>query len=301
MRIGYCCINRTLGCRGNRTFRLGNYSQKRLIETVDGNLACLQQMLEFNAAHGIRFFRITSDLVPFASHPVMDTDWQGQFRDRLKEIGHYILENGMRVNMHPGQYTLINSPSEKVFENSHKELLYHAQVLDLLGLDLTCKIQIHVGGEYGDKDASIGRFAQRFHGLDRVVRRRLVVENDHVNYSIEDCLRVHALCAIPIVYDTLHQEALRGRMDPKKALEMVEPTWKEQDGIPFIDYSQQKLGARTGLHSESIEPDDFRKFLAETRPVDFDVMLEIKDKEISAVKAVDIARTDPRFQHPVEK
>lgn len=34
--------------------------------------------------------------------------------------------------MHPDQFTLINSPSEQIFKNSSRELLYHAEVLDLL-------------------------------------------------------------------------------------------------------------------------------------------------------------------------
>ena len=37
------------------------------------------------------------------------------------------------------------------------------------------------------------------------------------------------------------------------------------------------------------------RFLEQSRPFDFDVMLEIKDKETSALKAVEIARTDERF------
>ena len=48
MRIGYPCINTTIGCKSNRTFRLKSYSEERLIETVENNLNCLLQILRFN-------------------------------------------------------------------------------------------------------------------------------------------------------------------------------------------------------------------------------------------------------------
>jgi len=41
--------------------------------------------------------------------------------------------------------------------------------------------------------------------------------------------------------------------------------------------------------------EDFRQFLKETLPADFDIMLEIKDKEKSALAALWIARDDPRL------
>ncbi len=74
-----------------------------------------------------------------------------------------------------------------------------------------------------------------------------------------------------------------------------EATWKAHDGIPMVDYSSQEPGKRVGAHAEHIVPEDFRQFLNETRRADFDIMLEIKDKEQSALLALDIARRDPRL------
>lgn len=67
-----------IGCKGGRTFRLKSYSEERLTSTVQNNLDCLVRMLQFNAENDILFFRITSDLVPFASHPVCQFNWQQQ-------------------------------------------------------------------------------------------------------------------------------------------------------------------------------------------------------------------------------
>ncbi|TFF83681.1 MAG: UV DNA damage repair endonuclease UvsE, partial [Promethearchaeota archaeon] len=71
MKIGYPCINLSMDCRSSRTFRLKNYSESKLIETVYGNLNCLQKILEYNLKYNFYFFRITSDLIPFGSHPIM--------------------------------------------------------------------------------------------------------------------------------------------------------------------------------------------------------------------------------------
>jgi len=135
MRIGYPCINLTVGCSAGRTFRLKSYSESRIKQTVKNNLICLQRILKFNVEHDLLFFRITSDIVPFASHPINNFDWQEHFKGDFERIGEFIVRNRMRVSMHPDQFTLINSIREEIFERSEKELKYHAEILDLMKLD----------------------------------------------------------------------------------------------------------------------------------------------------------------------
>ncbi len=71
---------------------------------------------------------------------------------------------------------------------------------------------------------------------------------------------------------------------------------KKQDGLPMVDYSSQMSGGALGQHTNSIDIADFDAFLIRTQPFDFDVMLEIKDKELSAAKALKIASKDPRVK-----
>jgi UV DNA damage endonuclease len=97
MRIGYPCINWSLDCKGDRTFRLKSYSEERLVETVGNNLDCLGKVLEYNAEHGFLFFRITSDLVPFASHPVCTFDWADHFSAKFAKIGEFIRSHDIRL------------------------------------------------------------------------------------------------------------------------------------------------------------------------------------------------------------
>ena len=301
MKIGYPCINWTIGCKGDKTFRLKSYSEPRLIDTVSNNLGCLSDMLTFNINHNILFFRITSDLVPFASHPVCQFDWLEHFKDQLTAMGAFIRSNDIRISMHPGQYTVLNSPDPGILERTIKELRYHADVLDALDLDVSAKVQIHVGGVYGDKNESLGRFIQRYHDLDEVFKRRLVIENDDRNYTVHDCMRIYAETGVPILFDVFHHELNHSGSSGAKTLAAITKTWQEHDGIPMVDYSYHRIGGRKVSHTESIDSSHFERFLATTRPYDFDIMLEIKDKETSAMKAVEIARKDKRFFHSQTK
>ncbi len=302
MKIGYPCINWTIGCKGDKTFRLKSYSEPRLIDTVTNNLDCLSEMLTFNVNHNILFFRITSDLVPFASHPVCKIDWLKYFKDQFASIGAFIRSNDIRISMHPGQYTVLNSPDAGILERTIKELRYHADVLDALDLDVSAKIQIHVGGVYGDKNESLGRFVQRYRDLDEVFKRRLVIENDDRNYTVHDCMKIHAETGVPVLFDVFHHELNHSRSSGAKTLPEITATWQEHDGIPMVDYSSyHSSGGRKVSHTESIDSSHFERFLAATQPYDIDIMLEIKDKEASALKAVEIARKDSRFFHSQTK
>jgi UV DNA damage endonuclease len=284
MKIGYPCSNLTIDCSTARTFRLASWSPERLIDTVNANLDCLERVLAWNAQHGIAFFRISSATIPFASHPVMTVDWQRQFADRFAAIGRLIREHGMRINTHPGQYVLINSPREDVVERSVAELVYHAEMFDLIGLDDTAKIQIHTGGVYGDKSSAIDQFVERYAALPEIVRRRLVIENDERQYALADNLAIHERTGIPVLLDVFHHRLLNTGESLDAAIDRFMPTWKGH-GTPMMDYSTQHPDKQPGAHTQSIDLDDFSGVLAEIGNREVDVMLEIKDKEHSALAA----------------
>jgi UV DNA damage endonuclease len=295
MRIGYPCINRSIGCTASRTFRLASYSEVRMSEIIAGNLACLEKILAFNVHHGLLFFRITSDLVPFASHPVCTFPWQEEFDGVFETIGAYIRQHGFRISMHPDQFVLINATDKRVLQRSIADLKYQIQVLDLMGLDPSAKVQVHVGGMYGNKQTAIERFLKQYDLLDSAIQERLAIENDERLYTLRDCLAIHEQSGIPVIADAFHHSLLNNGESFLSFLTPVGKTWKGKDGIPMIDYSSQESGRRFGAHATHIVEEDFRKFIKGTIPADFDLMLEIKDKEKSALAALDIARDDPRL------
>ncbi|MFW9971515.1 MAG: UV DNA damage repair endonuclease UvsE [Candidatus Odinarchaeota archaeon] len=301
MKIGYPCINLTLNCRSSKTFRLKNYSEERLIETIENNLNCLAKILEFNYNNHIFFFRITSDLIPFASHPVMKFNWQEYFISKFKAIGSYIKKNSMRITMHPGQYTVLNSKNDKVVQNSIKEINYHVEVLDLLGLDSTAKIITHVGGVYNDKKNSIKRFIEQYKKLNEKIKNHYVIENDDKYYHLNDCLSIHESTMIPIILDVYHHYCYNQGESLQKALELISKTWKSNDGLPILHYSSEHPQKGKYRHADEIDLNHFRNFLKQTVGFNYDLMLEIKNKERSALIAVKTLINDIRFnQNRVE-
>jgi UV DNA damage endonuclease len=295
MRIGYPCINHSVGCTASHTFRLASYSEQRMKATVKGNLACLEKILAYNILHGLLFFRITSDIVPFASHPLCTFPWREEFACGFERLGDSIRSSGFRISMHPDQFVLLNALDNGVLQRSIGDLTYHVEVLDLMGLDRSAKVQVHIGGIYGDKQAAIDRFVRQYDRLDAEIQERLAIENDERLYTIRDCLAIHERTGVPVIADVFHHSLCNnGELFPS-LLDPVRKTWKARDGIPMIDYSSQEPGRRQGAHAQHIVAEDFRQFLTITRPADFDIMLEIKDKEKSALAALGIARDDPRL------
>jgi UV DNA damage endonuclease len=298
MRIGYPCINRSVGCTANHTFRLASYSDERLLATVHANLACLERVLAWNVDHGLLAFRIGSGLVPFASHPVCTAPWHEAFADRFAEIGAFIQRHGVRISLHPDQFNILNAKETALVERTVAELTYHAEVLDLFGLDATAKVQVHVGGVYADREGSMARFVETYRTLDPCLRRRLVIENDDGRYTAADCLAVSKECGVPVVLDVFHHAVFGDGRPLGPLLDAVASTWATVDGLPMVDYASQAPGRRRGVHAASLDDADFGRFLAESAGHDVDLMLEIKDKEESALRALAIAAGDPRLRTP---
>ncbi len=291
IKIGYPCINNSLSCKSSSGFRLKNYSQERVKKTVKSNLDCLQQILQYNKEHGIYFFRISSDLIPFASHSIMDFEWQTYFKKTFQEIGTFIKSNKMRTSMHPGQYTVLNSNKKDVYYQSIKNLQYHTELLDLMELDTTAKIQLHVGGVYGNKRKSLQRFIDRYKKLNDQIRNRLIIENDERSYNLNDCILINKQTEIPVVLDIYHHKLNNQGDTMVQGFQKVKKTWAEEDGPPIIHYSTQKVGGNPGNHAQKLDAGHFKHFLKEMKLFDFDIMIEIKDKEKSALKALELLKT----------
>jgi UV DNA damage endonuclease len=284
MKIGYACINTEINCTSNSTFRLSSYSESKLKEKIKQNLDCLKKILEWNIENKIYFFRIGSSLIPFASHAINKFNWQKEFQKEFSKISRIIHQNKIRITMHPDQFVVLNSQNKQVIKNSIKEILYHAQVLDALKLNHKAKIVIHIGGVYGNKEKAIQRFIQTYKKLPQKIKNRLIIENDDKSYSIKDCLQIHKETKIPICFDIFHHQCLNNNETLNQCFNQIKKTWEKSDGSPILHYSEQKTNGKKGSHSQTISPSKFNKTISQIKSKNFNIMLEVKDKEQSVLK-----------------
>jgi len=273
---------------------LKNATEARLNEIITYNLNSLAHIIDYNIKQNIRLFRISSDLIPFASNPANTLPWWDTFSSHFEQIGHSIKNSGMRVSMHPGQYTVLNSPQPEVVERAIKDLEYHCRILNSLGLDEKHKIVLHIGGIYQNKRLAQKRFIRNFSHLDQTLVDRLVVENDDRAYNIEEVLEIGIKLGIPVIIDSLHHEInpSQSSLDQVAWIEQCGKTWREKDGRQKIHYSQQDPLKKPGSHSESIKIHDFMQFHQSLAGQDIDIMLEVKDKNLSAVKCINCLSPD---------
>ena len=287
MAIGYACL--LVGVPGTALSRciVKTATEEKLRTVITRNIHALDQIMEYNQKNGIHLFRISSDIIPFGSHPVNQLHWWEEYKEELAALGEKIRAYEIRVSMHPGQYTVLNSLDEGVVERAIQDLVYHDRFLHALGMGTTSKLVLHIGGVYGDKISASKRFVTNFACLPDSVKDRLILENDDKNYTIEEVLAIAHQTGSPVVFDNLHHaiHPSAQRCSDREWMLACRQTWKEADGRPKIHYSQQEPGANVGAHSQTIRLPEFADYYAMI-PQETDIMLEVKDKNLSAVKCI---------------
>lgn len=286
-KIGYACINETLKrdkITTNRGCIKRTFQQKGVSYVGDlalQNLKDLLEVLRWNAQNDIRLFRISSDIIPW--HSEYDIEELPQFKDIesvASAIGRYAADNDIRLTTHPSHFNILASPRESVVQGTIRDLECHGELFDLLGLPRTrqSKINIHVGGVYGDKDAALGRFIQNYQRLPESVKTRLTVENDDKAsmYNVGDLLRLYDAVGTPVVFDYHHYIFNDGGMSEEDSLKLAALTW---DVTPVVHYSESKRLWEGDVKIKPQAHSDLISKLPETYGVDVDVMVEAKSKE----------------------
>ena len=190
MKIGYACLTVGVPRANLKSCIMKNANEENLLNIIEHNLNSLNNIIDYNIENNIKLFRISSDLIPFGSSPVNTIKWWEVFSPQLSLIGKKIRDSGMRVSMHPGQYTVLNSLNEDVVKKSIEDLNYHNRVLDSLKTTRESKIILHIGGVYGDKEGAMNRFIENFDLLSKGIKERLVIENDDKSYNIGEVLEI---------------------------------------------------------------------------------------------------------------
>jgi UV DNA damage endonuclease len=280
------------------------------------SLEYLDGVLDYLARHDIRMYRMSSDLAPYATHPDLP-----QFHRMVAESDAELAAFGakarrldMRLSFHPSQYVLINSPDPALVAKSVRDLASQAEMLDRMGLGPEAVVVTHVGGTYGDREESAGRWARTWERLPEVVRRRLVLEHDDLRFSAADTLRIHSRTGVPLVFDHQHFLCLNpDGLDLRDTLARMLATWpagvrpKVHFSSPKTDFRQtQRKDRRSGKsrtvalapvwtgHADFVHPFEFIGFMRQCQGLAFDVMIEAKAKDLALLRLrADLGRYAP--------
>jgi UV DNA damage endonuclease len=289
IRFGLCCIFRKEPIKFRRTtakYLLSlsrNQQLKYLAEICLHNAQALHKALRYCRDHDIKDFRINSQILPLKTHPDMGYSMENlPFHDQIiqtfKDCGRFCKKHDIRTTFHPDQFILLSSPSNEVVQRSIADLIYQAEVAQWVNTDV---INIHGGGAYGNKSASLNRFRKRIEQLPEAVRFRLTLENDDRIYTPEDLLPVCRDADIPLVYDVHHHRCLPDGSRVETITELAIGTWNRE---PLFHLSSPKDGWESGNprnHHDYIDVDDFPSCWMN---LDITVEVEAKAKELAVLK-----------------
>ena len=293
--LGYACINMTLGkekITTNRSMIKKTFLTKGVSyvsELAYKNVVDLEKILKWNVKNNIYFFRVSSDIFPWASEYDLETLPQIHLiRIVLQRIGKFVQENNVRITCHPGPFNVLGSPNDDVVRRTIIDLELHGKIFDLMGLSKTPfnKINIHCNGAYGDKVETMKRFCRKFDMLSDSVKSRLTVENDDKAsmYSVKDLMQIHNTIGIPIVFDYHHHKFCTGDLSEEDALRLATSTWGTV--TPVVHYSESKALHENDSKIKPQAHSDYIDILPNTYGLDVDIMLETKQKELALLKVI---------------
>lgn len=187
--------------------------------SVAVSIQALHDILAYLAKVGIDMYRMSSDFVPYATHPDLPRFHSQieEYREELARVGGAAARQGVRLSLHPSQYVVLNAEDESIRKQARWDLDVQARLLDAMEQGPEAVVVLHVGGAYGDRPGSRDRFVRSWEELSEPARRRLVVENDELRFTVEDCLWIHERTGSRIVFDHHHHRLNPGGLDLTEA------------------------------------------------------------------------------------
>lgn len=291
VRWGLCCAFTDATPRFRRaTHRyvamLAPAEQRRyLSEVALANAVALAHAIERCHELGIGAFRINSQVLPLATHPVSGYTLPSLPRgERIvgayRAAGALAAAYDIRLSFHPDQFVVLNSARGDVADGSIRELEHQAAVAELVGADV---VTLHGGGAGGGKEAALERLARTVDRLSMRARSRLALENDDRTYTPSDLLPLCRATGIPLVYDAHHHRCNPDGLDVDEASELAMLTWGERE--PYFHLSSPRAGWGGGdprPHADFIDAADVPHSWHRT-DVTVDVEAKAKEQAVLAI------------------
>lgn len=288
VRLGYACINMELqekrGIQTSRGMIKRTWQQKGIkyaSELALQNCRDLIEVVRWNNENGIKVFRVTSCLFPWASeYNIDDLPDIDAISDALSTVGRIATAGGQRLSLHPGPFNILASDSEKVVQNTITDLRVHQKMMDLMGQpeNRWAKINIHVGAAKGNRQKALDTWCRNFDLLPDGVKSRLTVENDDKPnlYSIKMLHEgIFKQTGVAIVADQHHHECGPQDLPWAEALPLAASTWGDVRPTCHLSNSRtiEDPNEKKNAHSDWY----YTPFI--DCGLEVDVMLEAKMKE----------------------
>lgn len=292
VRLGYVAITKTLdnitssSSLSYTIYKDLDNKEERLYDVILSNLKDLKEIIKYNIKNNIHFYRLSSAMIPLATHNEVSFDYITPYKELYEEIGTLINQSKMRVDFHPNQFCVLNSTSPKVIKNTVEILEYHEALLKYFNVDNPL-ILLHVGSMAGGKKASMSRFINNFKKLPQSIQKMIALENDDKVYTVEDTLDLCEKLSIPCVLD-YHHYICNHVEKIENLLPRIFKTWKNINPKMHFSSPKSRLKKEFRSHHDYIDSSAFIEFIEILKDynIDVDIMLEAKAKDEALFKLI---------------
>lgn len=282
--LGYACICTILeGITTSSSYKYTDFLKSndlsKLDKIITSNLENLIKILTFSQKNNIHFYRISSNLIPLATHNKVIFDYLDKYKNYYNTISQIINQYQIRVDMHSSTYCILNSTKQEVVNNTLEILKYHYNLQSYMNIS-NKTITIHIGSNTFGKKNSLTRFINNYHKLPKYPKSAIAIENDDKIFTIDDCLYLSQKLKLRVVLDYHHFQCNNTGKDITTYLDKVFAT--RQNQTPKVHFSSPKNKKEYRTHNNYIDPLEFMKFLKtlkKTQIPKLDIMLEAKAKD----------------------
>ncbi len=310
-RLGYVAMSMVVkNSSPSQTMTYKNFEQLSNREAAIGKLEriaksninnCLR-LLKHNAAHDIHFFRLSSRLVPLATHEALKRwNYIEAIEPALKELGEYADQHEMRIDFHPDHFVVLNTTKKEILINALNTLTYHLELLKAMHINPVHRCVLHVGGSHKNKEKALEQFISNWAFIPLEIQKMIMLENDDKTFTLLDCLFLCEKLGVPLVFDYHHHLANHEDPDWHLHWRRVLRTWKEETLPIKMHISSPKSPEQFRAHSEWVDPQMFLDFANRVNGSvpQIDCMIEAKQKDQALFKLMANLRGTGRIE-PVD-
>jgi UV DNA damage endonuclease len=235
---------------------------------------------------GIGAFRVNSQILPLATHPITgynleQLDPTGAIAGAFEWAGALARAYDVRLSLHPDQFVVLNSEREAVVRSAVQELELQATIAEMIGADV---IVLHGGGAAGGIAAAVERLERGLQLLSPRARDRLALENDDRSFTPGSLLPLCQRSGVPLVYDVHHHRCLPDGLSIEKATDLAFGTWGDREPYAHLSSPQGGwTGTNLRAHADYIDPADFPE-VWRGRTMTIDVEAKAKERAVLACK-----------------